>query len=115
MDARRKERLSLYENLKSRHIVDPFVNPVLSTFVSFNVELVCADSLRKTFFFGKPRDRFTPVAMPLGTMNNVVEVSENSKEICLLVQLVQNSHVCQNNPRQGAPAPLCERAVESLN
>ena len=40
---------------------------------------MCYDSLQNTFFFGKPRFGLTPDAMPLGTMNDVVEVSEKLK------------------------------------
>jgi hypothetical protein len=46
---------------------------------SFIVELLFYDSLQKALFFGKPCFWLTPVVMLLGTMNNVVEVSEKPK------------------------------------
>ena len=75
---------------------------------------LCYDSLQKSLFFGKPHVWLTPAVMLLGTMNNVVEVSEKPKSPATSLTSAEIDCLSEIT-RQGAPAPLCERAVESLN
>jgi hypothetical protein len=66
---------------------------------------MCHDSLQNTFFFGKPRLGLTPVAMPLGTMNDVVEVSEKLKSPATSLTSAEIERLF-GITLQGAPAPL---------